>query len=105
MFAIIEIGGKQYLVSPGQKLSVEKVLSPDGKNFSIEKVLLLHDGQQAQIGQPLVPQAKVEARVVRQYRSHKVTVLKFKPKVRYRRKHGHRQDLTEIEITKVSQGE
>lgn len=102
MFAIIEIGGKQYLVSPGQKLSVEKLSVPEGKALFIEKVLLVHDGKQSMIGQPLVAEAKVEAKVLRQYRGEKITVLKFKPKVRYRRKYGHRQALTEIEITNIS---
>lgn len=101
MFAVIAIGGKQYRVSPGQKLRVEKLSSPDGKTFSVEQVLLVDDGQQPKIGQPVVTGAKVEAKVLRQYRGDKVTVLKYKPKVRYRKKFGHRQSLTEIEVTKI----
>ncbi len=102
MVAVIEFGGKQYLVSPGQKVTLEKVPDvKDGGTVTFERVLLIADKGQAKIGQPLVEGAKVSGKVLKHFRGDKVTVLKYKPKVRYRRKFGHRQSLTDIEITAV----
>ena len=103
MVAVIEFGGKQYLVSAGQKVTVEKV--PDvvaGGAVTFDRVLLIADKGKTKIGQPLVEGAKVTGKVLKQFRDDKVTVLKYKPKVRYRKKYGHRQSLTLVEITKIS---
>lgn len=102
MKAVIVVGGKQYLVSKGQKLSVEKMNAAVGDTVSFDQVLLTTDGNNTMVGQPAVAGAKVTAKVLRQYAGAKVTVLKYKPKVRYRRKFGHRQSLTEIEVTKIA---
>lgn len=103
MVAVIETGGKQYLVSKGMKLSVEKVdLKKDGDEMTFDRVMLVADGNKISIGQPLVSGAKVSAIVLKQYRADKITVLKYKPKIRYRKKSGHRQSMTQVEITGIA---
>lgn len=100
-FAVIKTGGKQYLVSPGQKLRVEKLdVKEDGK-VMFDEVLLVGEDKKLEIGTPLVKGAKVEARVLRQGRDKKVLVFKYHSKTRYRKKKGHRQHFTEVEITKI----
>lgn len=105
MFAIIETGGKQYLVSPKDKIQVEK-LAADGDTIIFDKVLLVSDPQagsgQAKIGAPHVPGAKVTARVLKQARTRKLRIFKYKAKVRYRRRIGHRQEFTELEIESIA---
>ncbi|MDO8574302.1 MAG: 50S ribosomal protein L21 [bacterium] len=100
-FAIIETGGKQYKVSAGQKVRVEKLLVKEGESFVFDKVLLTSDEAQVQIGAPYVSGAKVEGKVLRQARGPKKIVFKYKSKTRRRTKKGHRQSFTELEITKV----
>ena len=102
MFAIIETGGKQYKVSEGKKLKVEKLEAEAGKDFVFDKVLLVNDDKATKIGTPYVDGAKVEARVLDQGRSKKVIVFRYHPKTRYRKKKGHRQPFTEVEIMKIS---
>ncbi len=99
MFAIIKTGGKQYKVEKGQRLEVEK-LAHEG-SFTFDQVLLTSDGKTAEIGTPYVAGATVGAKVLGQTRGEKKIVFKFHSKARYRKKKGHRQDYTEIEITKV----
>ena len=101
MFAIIETGGKQYRVSAGQKLKIEKLPTETGEAVVFDKVLLMADGENVEIGQPYVKSAKVEAKVVRQARDRKKIVFKFHSKARYRKKKGHRQHFTEVEIVKI----
>ena len=101
MFAIAEIGGKQYKLSAGQKLKIEKIETKDGEAASFDKVLLLVDGEQVRIGTPYVSGAKVEAKVLRQGRADKVIVFKYHSKTRYKKKKGHRQPFTEIEVTSI----
>lgn len=108
-FAVIETGGKQYKVSPGQKLRVEKLAAVEGSNVVFPNVLLTADlpaGRQAaevvvKVGTPYIEGAKVEARVLRQGRDKKKIIFKYHPKTRYRKKKGHRQPFTEVEIVKV----
>ncbi|MBI3088980.1 MAG: 50S ribosomal protein L21 [Candidatus Colwellbacteria bacterium] len=100
MFAVIKTGGKQYRVSPGTKLKVEK-LTPEGENFVFDKVLLVSDGKGIKIGKPYLDGARVEAKVLKQGRAKKVIVFRYKSKTRQRKKKGHRQPYTEIEITKI----
>lgn len=97
MLAIIETGGKQYLVSKGDKIQVEKLEAEAGKTISFDKVLF-HDGT---VGKPYISGAAVEGKVLKQGRAAKVHVLKYKAKSKYRRKIGARQHYTEVEITKV----
>ncbi len=101
MFAVIKTGGKQYLVSPGDKIKVEKLDAEEGKKITFKEVLLLVDGKDAKIGTPFVKGAKVEAKVLTQDRDKKVTILKYKAKKRYKVKKGHRQPFTEVEILKI----
>jgi large subunit ribosomal protein L21 len=100
-FAIIETGGKQYKVSAGAKLQIEKLDAEAGGNVSFKNVLLVADGAQVEVGAPHVKGAEVEAKVVRQARDRKVIVFRYHSKTRYRKKKGHRQHFTEVEVTKV----
>jgi large subunit ribosomal protein L21 len=103
-FAIIETGGKQYKVSVGQKIKVEKLKAEIGSNFIFDKIMLLGDSEsgEAKIGTPYVADAKVEAKVIKQSRTDKKIVFKYHSKTRYRKKKGHRQPYTEVEIIKIS---
>ena len=98
-FAVIKAGGKQYIAEPGKKLKVEKLLVEEGKGFSFDEVLLVSEGENdAKIGTPLVAGAKVSAKVLRHARAKKITNLRYHSKTRRRRKQGHRQHFTEVEI-------
>lgn len=94
MIAILESGGKQYLVSKGDKIQVEKLAGEAGSTITFDKVLFL-DGN---VGKPYVSGAKVTAKVLKQGRGEKIHVLKYKAKSKYRRKIGARQAFTEVEI-------
>ncbi len=98
MFAIIATGGKQYKVKEGQILKVEKLAAENTITF--DRVLLL-GGENVKIGTPYVEGAKVEAIVLGEVKGRKITIRKYKPKVRYRRKTGHRQKYTEVKIEKI----
>ena len=97
MFAVVRTGGKQYKVEKGDKIQVEKLEAKAGDKVNLDEVLLV-DGK---IGAPLVAGASVVAKVVNQIRGPKITVFKKKRRQNYRRKKGHRQDLTLIEITDI----
>lgn len=102
MLAVIKTGGKQYIVTPGQKLKVEKLEGEAGKTIKFEEVLLVEtDGNKVEIGQPTVKDAKVSAKIVAQTLGPKVIAYKYKAKKRYHLKKGHRQELTEVEITGI----
>jgi len=101
MFAVIKTGGKQYLVSPGDKIKIEKIETEQGKEVTFKEVLLLNKGKEVKIGAPLVKGAKVIGKVLRQDKAKKVTILKYKPKKRSQVKKGHRQPFTEIEILSI----
>lgn len=101
MFAIIMSGGKQYRVQPGDTLKFEKLPGEAGEKVSFEKVLLIADNGQVTVGKPFVERATVEGELVRHGRHDKIIVQKFKSKVRYRRKKGHRQHFTEVRVTAI----
>lgn len=101
MFAVIETGGKQYRVAPGQKLKVEKLEAEAGVKFNLDKVLLVADGEDVKVGAPYVSGAMVEAKVVRQGKEKTKIVFKYHSKTRYRKRKGHRQRFTELEIVSV----
>lgn len=101
MYAVIETGGKQYRVEVGTELAVEKLDVEPGTSVTLDRVLLVADGDEASIGRPLVADAAVEAEVVRQDRGEKLIVFKYRPKARRRVKKGHRQNLTFLRITDV----
>jgi large subunit ribosomal protein L21 len=100
MFAVIETGGKQYLVSAGKKIKIEKLEVKKGEKVSFDKVLLVFD-KEAEIGAPYVKGAKVSAVVVRQSRHEKIIVGRFRPKKRQHKKKGHKQHYTEVEIKDI----
>lgn len=99
--AIIRTGGKQYRVSPGSVLRVEKLPAEAGATVNFD-VLLVGQGETVKIGKPLVAGAKVEAQVVSHGRGPKLIVYKFRKRTNYRKKQGHRQAFTEIKITSIT---
>jgi len=101
MLAVIKTGGKQYLVSPGQKLKIEKLEEKEGSEVAFSDVLILEKNKKMDIGCPLVEGAKVTAKVLRQGKGKKIIVFKYKAKKRYHLKKGHRQPFTEVEITGI----
>jgi len=101
MYAVIATGGKQYRVSPGDSIEVERLPCEVGEQIELEQVLLVANGAGAQVGRPLVEDAKVKATVTRQAKGRKVIVFKYKNKNRYRRKKGHRQYFTRLRIDEI----
>jgi large subunit ribosomal protein L21 len=101
MYAVIETGGKQYRVEVGTELEVESLDIELGKTLSIDRVLLVADGDEASIGRPVVDGAAVSAEVIRQTRGDKVINFKYGPKTRRRVKKGHRQELTILRISDI----
>lgn len=98
MFSIIQTGGKQYKVSAGEKIKIEKLSVQAGESVIFDKILLTADGENVKIGMPYVEGAKVEGKVLKQGREKKKIVFRYHSKTRYRKKKGHRQDFTEVEI-------
>ena len=100
MYAVIETGGKQYLIKSGDTLKVEKLDAEAGKEFVFDKVLLLaeDDGTDVKIGTPYLDGVSISAEVMEQGRNKKIRVVKFKRKVRYRRVAGHRQHFTKVKV-------
>lgn len=101
MLAIIRTGGKQYKVSSGQKIKIEKVEGKENDTINLNEVLLVADDKNAKIGQPKVEDAKVTGKILKQNRAKKVTIFKYKPKKRYQVKRGHRQPFSLVEIETV----
>lgn len=101
MLAIIKTGGKQYKVSEGDKIKVEKLDGEKDAKVVFEEVLFLGDEKAVKVGTPIVTGAKVEGKIIKTAQGKKVTGIKFKPKKRYKVKFGHRQTMTEVEITKI----
>ncbi|WP_135257498.1 50S ribosomal protein L21 [Thermus caldilimi] len=99
MFAIVKTGGKQYRVEPGLRLRVEKLEAEPGSEVTLPVLLL--GGEKAAVGAPVVEGAKVVAEVLGHGKGKKVTISRFKAKVQYRRKKGHRQPYTEILIKEI----
>ena len=114
MIAVIKTGGKQYLVSPGDKIKVEKLSSSarsgeareaqEGEEVTFDEVLLCDkegDGKNVEIGMPMIKGATVTGKVLAQGKGKKLIIFKYKPKKRYKRKIGHRQTFTEVEILEI----
>lgn len=101
-FAIVETGGKQYRVSVGDSISVERLEGDAGSTVTFDRVLLVGGDGATRVGAPIVDGASVTATIDSQYRGEKIIVFKFKPKKRYRRRTGHRQSLTKLSITGIS---
>ncbi len=99
--AIIQAGGKQYLVKPNDKIQIEKIEGNVGDTIKMGEVLFTAEGDKINFGKPMIASAAVEAKILKQGRGKKVLVFKYKSKSKYRRKQGHRQSYTEVEIVKI----
>ena len=104
VYAIVESGGRQYRAEEGHTFSVEKLPYEVGDQVELTNVLLLANGDGVQIGQPTISGATVKATVVEQYRGKKILVWKYRAKLRYRRRRGHRQDYTRLRIDGIVAG-
>jgi len=102
MIAVIKTGGKQYKVAVGDKIKIEKLEEKEGEKIDFSEVLFLGDEKNIQLGNPLVKGAKVEGKVLNTAKEKKVVGIKFKAKKRYKVKFGHRQIMSEVEITKIA---
>lgn len=100
MYAIVKTGGKQYCVEEGKKISVEKLDAEVGAEVVFDQVLLVA-GDDVQVGAPVVAGAKVTAKVLEQGKGKKIRIFKYKAKSNYRRRQGHRQPYTKVEVTKI----
>jgi large subunit ribosomal protein L21 len=101
VYAVIQTGGKQYSVSVGDVLDVEKLPAQVGEKVELGDVLLVADGPRVTVGRPTVPGAKVFATVIDHTKGKKLVVFKYKPKIHYRRKTGHRQRCTRIRVEEI----
>lgn len=102
MYAVIETGGKQYKVSEGDVIFIEKLEAAEGEAVTFDKVLVVADGEKVNVGAPVVAGATVTAKVEKQGKAKKIYVFKMKRKKNYRRKKGHRQPFTKVTIEKIN---
>jgi large subunit ribosomal protein L21 len=103
MYAVIKTGGKQYQVVPGQQVRFEKLPGEVGNTVTFDTVLLTSDGENLKVGQPYLQNAKVTGRITCQGKSRKVVVFKYKRRKGYRRKQGHRQNFTLVNIENIAE--
>ncbi len=101
MYAIVNTGGKQYKIQQGDVLRVEKIPGEVGSPVSFDKVLMFSDGENVNIGRPVLDNVAVKGHIVDQGKGKKIVVFKYKKRKRYRRKLGHRQQYTEIKIDSI----
>lgn len=101
MYAIIESGGKQYRVEPGAVVSLERISGEVGSQVELNRVLLISDGSTVKVGKPTLSGARVVSEILAQTRGEKIDVFKFKKRKKYRRKTGHRQELTQVRIAEI----
>ncbi|NVM21103.1 MAG: 50S ribosomal protein L21 [Desulfobacterales bacterium] len=101
MYAVISTGGKQYKVSEGQTIRVERIPGEVGASISFDRVLMLSDGENVEAGRPTLPGVTVSGRILEQGKAKKVIVFKYKRRKRYRRKNGHRQHYTALKIETI----
>jgi large subunit ribosomal protein L21 len=102
MYAVIQTGGKQYRVTEGQTLKVEKLLADEGASIDLDKVLMIANGEDIKVGKPFVEGGKVTATVKAHGRGKKVKIVKFRRRKHSRKQMGHRQSYTELEITAIA---
>jgi len=102
MKAVIKTGGKQYLVSPSDKIKIEKIVGKEGDKVEFGEVLLFTNDKIIEIGKPVIKNAKVIGKILKHGKGDKIIVYKYKPKKRYQKKQGHRQPYTEVEIKEIS---
>jgi large subunit ribosomal protein L21 len=101
MFAVIKTGGKQYKVAEGEKITIEKLEGDPGTKVNFEEVLLVADEKNTNIGDPVVKGVTVQGKILEQFRGEKIIIFKKKRRHNYRRKNGHRQYLTKVEIKEI----
>ena len=101
MYAIIQTGGKQYRVSEGDVVSIDKLTAAEGEEVVFDQVLTVVSDSDIKIGKPVVEGAKVTAKVVEHGKGKKILVFKYKAKSNYRKRQGHRQPYTKVEISKI----
>lgn len=101
MYAIIQTGGKQYRVAEGQTLRVEKLTAEAGQSVDFDQVLMVGEGEQMQVGAPMVAGAKVVAEVLKHGRADKINIIKFRRRKHHMKHQGHRQYYTQVKIIKV----
>lgn len=104
MYAIIETGGLQFRVEPGMKLNVPKINSEEGSTVKLDRVLLIAEDSDVEVGTPVVESASIEANILEHGRGGKIIVYKRKRRKGYEKTQGHRQDYTRIEITAINKG-
>ena len=101
MYAVIQTGGKQYKVAPGDQIQVEKIPGDPGQEILFDKVLLASDGESIKVGKPYLEATKVVGRIIRQDKARKILVFKYKRRKNYKRKKGHRQYISLVKIEKI----
>ncbi|MCP4472106.1 MAG: 50S ribosomal protein L21 [Gammaproteobacteria bacterium] len=101
MYAVIATGGKQYKVTQGETLRVEKLTGEEGSTVKLDNVLMVADGDKVQVGSPTLDKATVTAKITAHGRGDKVEIIKFRRRKHSRRQMGHRQSYTEIEVTEI----
>jgi large subunit ribosomal protein L21 len=101
VYAVVESGGKQYKVTVGQTIDVERLPAAQGENVTLDKVLLVGDGDEVQVGRPTLSGASVSATIVQHGLKRKAVVFHYRPKNRYRVKKGHRQQYTRLRIDEI----
>ncbi len=104
MYAVVESSGRQYKAIKGQAIEVERLPHAAGEQIELERVLLIADGQEIKVGQPVVKGAKVKATVLGEAQGPKIRIFKMRPKERYRRRQGHRQTYTQLRIDEIVKG-
>ncbi|MEC9490727.1 MAG: 50S ribosomal protein L21 [Halanaerobiales bacterium] len=102
MYAIIKTGGKQYRVEEGQIIKIEKLSAEEGENVEFDQVLAFADDNGLKAGSPILDGASVKGKVIEQGKNKKIVVFKYKPKIRYRKKTGHRQPYTRVLIEDIN---
>ncbi len=101
MYAVIATGGKQYKVTKGETLRVEKLAGEEGSTVKIDQVLMVADGDKVSVGTPMLDKASVTAKITAQGRGDKIEIIKFRRRKHSRSQMGHRQSYTEIEVTDI----
>lgn len=101
MYAVVMTGGKQYRTAPGELIDVEKLPAEVGEQVTLDQVLMIADGEQVTVGQPIVTGAQIMATVILQRKARKVIFFHYTPKKRERKKHGHRQYYTRLRIETI----
>ncbi len=101
MYAIFEAGGRQHRAEANKVVKMSKLETPTGETVEFDKILAIFDGEETRIGSPYVEGAKVVGRVVQQGRDRKIIVFTYRPKSQFKRKKGHRQEFTQVQITEV----